>query len=42
MNKVAKDYNKTKHSTTKLPPIHALLKKNEDYFYTICSDKRTK
>ena len=39
---ITKQYNNRLHSSTKLTPIHASLKKNEGYFYKILLDKRKK
>ena len=39
---ITKHYNNTTHSSTKLTPIQASLKKNEGYVYKILLDKRKK
>ena len=39
---ITKQYNNKVHSSTKLTPIQASLKKNEDYVYKILLDKRKK
>ena len=40
--KITKQYNNKVHSSTKLTPIQASLKKNEGYVYKILLDKRRK
>ena len=40
--KITKQYNKRIHSSTKLTPMQASLKKNEGYVYKNLSDKRNK
>ena len=40
--KITKQYNKKVHSSTKLTPIQASLKKNEGYVYKNLLDKRNK
>ena len=37
---ITKQYNDRKHSSTKMTPIHASLKKNEGYVYKNLLDKR--
>ena len=39
---ITKQYNNRVHSSTKLPPIQASLKKNEGYVYKNLLDKRKK
>ena len=39
---ITKQYNNKVHSSTKLTPIQASLKKNEGYVYKILLDKRKK
>ena len=41
-NEITKQYNNRTHSTTKLTPIQASLKKNEGYVYKNLLDKRKK
>ena len=42
LSTITKQYNIKVHSSTKLTPIQASLKKNEDYVYKILLDKRRK
>ena len=42
MRTITKQYNKKVHSSTKLTPIQASLKKNEGYVYKNLLDKRKK